>query len=95
MSGLRSVWSLIGRVRVAPEPPAPRPLAPADGPSAPPTPPRLAAHAPRFVELERAVWDRFRPQVRDAVQAALDTLATVEDTTARPHCCGQPMRRHD
>jgi hypothetical protein len=47
------------------------------------------------VQLERDVWDRFRPQVRDAGQAALDARATAEATHARPICCGQPMRRHD
>ena len=47
------------------------------------------------MQLERDVWARFRPQVRDAVQAALDALATAEATHARPLCCGQPMRRHD
>lgn len=86
--------SLIARVRVAPERLVARPPIPAERPSAPPRP-RLADHAARFVQLERDVWDRFRPQVRDAVQAALDTLATVEATAARPLCCGQPMRRHD
>lgn len=87
--------SLIARVRVAPERLVARPSIPAERPSAPPTRPRLADHAARFVQLERDVWDRFRPQVRDAVQAALDTLSTVEETAARPLCCGQPMRRHD
>jgi len=95
MRGLRTLRSLIARVRVAPEPVVARPPRPAEGPSAPPTRPRLADHAARFVALERDVWDRFRPQVRDAVQAALDTLATVEETAARPRCCGQPMRRQD
>jgi hypothetical protein len=55
----------------------------------------LAEQASRFVQIERDVWDRFRPQVRGAVQAALDTLATAEATAARPLCCGRPMRRHD
>ena len=41
------------------------------------------------------MWERFRPQVRDAVQGALEALATAEATSARPICCGQPMRRHD
>ena len=41
------------------------------------------------------MWDRHRPQVREAVQAALDALAAAEATRARPVCCGQPMRRHD
>jgi hypothetical protein len=55
----------------------------------------MAAHASAFVQLERDVWDQFRPQVRDAVQAALDARATAEGAQARPLCCGQPMRRHD
>lgn len=92
---LLSLRSLIARVRVAPERLVARPPTPANRPSAPPTRPRLADHATRFVQLERDVWDRCRPQVRDAVQAALDSLATVEATAARPLCCGQPMRRHD
>lgn len=95
MRGVPSVRSLIARVRVAPERPVARPAIPAERSSVPPTHPRLADHASRFVQLERDVWDRFRPQVRDAVQATLDTLATVEATAARPLCCGQPMRRHD
>ena len=95
MRGLLSLRSLIARVRVAPERLVARPPMPAERPRAPPTRPRLADHASRFVQLERDVWDRFRPQVRDAVQAALDSLATVEETAARPLCCGQPMRRHD
>ena len=68
---------------------------PAAPPAAPPTRPPLAEQASRFVQLERDVWDRCRPQVRDAVQAALDALATAEATHARPICCGRPMRRHD
>jgi hypothetical protein len=95
MRGLLSLRALIARVRVAPERLVGRPPIPAERPRAPPTRPRLADHASRFVQLERDVWDRFRPQVRDAVQAALDTLATVEETAARPLCCGEPMRRHD
>jgi hypothetical protein len=57
--------------------------------------PQLTDHASRFVQLERDVWERFCPQVRDAVQAALEACATAEATSARPVCCGQPMRRHD
>jgi hypothetical protein len=57
--------------------------------------PQLAERASPFVQVEREVWDRFRPQVRDAVQAALETRATADAAHARPICCGQPMRRHD
>ena len=94
--GVPTVRSLIARVRVAPEPtpPLPPPI-PRERPSDPPARPRLADHASRFVQLERDVWDRFRPQVRDAVQGALDAFAAAEVTRARPVCCGQPMRRHD
>jgi Uncharacterised protein family (UPF0236) len=93
MSGVSTLWSLLTRVRVAPEPRVARPLT--ARPSAPPPHPRLADHASPFVQLERDVWTRFRPQVRAAVQAALDARATAEATSARPICCGQPMRRHD
>jgi hypothetical protein len=55
----------------------------------------LAEPATPFVHLERDVWEQFRPQVRGAVQAALDARATAEATPARPICCGPPMRRHD
>ena len=87
--------SLIGQVRVAPEPSVAQPAMSAVRPAEPPARPALAEQAPRFLQLERDVWDRFRPQVRDAVQAALDTLATDEATAARQRCCGRPMRRHD
>jgi hypothetical protein len=95
MRGLPSVRSRIARVRVAPEQPVGRPPRPVERPSAPPSRPRLADHASRFVELEREVWDRCRPQVCEAVHAALGALATAEATRARPICCGRPMRRHD
>ena len=91
--GVPTVRSLIARVRVAPEPAAP-PMA-RERPRDPLERPHLADHAARFVQLERDVWDRFRPHVRDAVQAALNALAAAEATRARPVCCGQPMRRHD
>jgi len=92
--GLPTIRELIARVRVAPEPDAPV-RAPAAPSPAPPVRPQWAAQASGFVQLERDVWDRWRPQVRGAVQAALDALATAEATHARPICCGQPMRRHD
>ena len=93
--GAPTVRGLIGRVRVAPEPLVARRPSASVRPSIPPTRPRLADHASPFVQLERDVWDRFRPQVRDAVDAALEALAVAEATSARPICCGQPMRRHD
>jgi hypothetical protein len=93
--GVPTIRGLIARVRIAPSPEGPVARTPAAPPDAPPTRPQLAEHASRFVQLERDVWERCRPQVRDAVQAALDALATAEVTHARPLCCGQPMRRHD
>ena len=95
--GVPTVRALIARVRVAPAPAPPRaqPPIPRERLHDLPTYPRLADHASRFVQLERDVWDRFRPQVRDAVQAALHALAAAEATRARPVCCGRPMRRHD
>ena len=92
--GAATLWGLVARVRVALEPVAQAPRAIAAS-TAPPPRPRLADQASRFVQLERDVWDRHRPQVREAVQAELDALATVAATRARPVCCGQPMRRHD
>jgi len=93
--GVPTIRGLIARVRVAPLSEAPVAWGPAARPDAPPPRPPLAEQASRFVQIERDVWERFRPQVRDAVQATLDALATEEGTHARPICCGQPMRRHD
>jgi len=93
--GVPTIRGLIARVRVAPLSEAPVAWGPAARPDAPPPRPPLAEQASRFVQVERDVWERFRPQVRDAVQATLDALATEEGTHARPICCGQPMRRHD
>ncbi len=93
MRFLPTLRNLIAQVRVAPS--AEARVAPRPVPVAPPTRPRLAAQAPSFVQLEREVWDRFRPQVRAAVDAALAARATAEATAARPICCGQAMRRHD
>jgi hypothetical protein len=93
--GVPTIRGLIARVRVAPSPEGPVAQTPFAPPPAPPPRPQLAERASRFVQLERDVWDRCRPQVRDAVQTALDALATAAATHARPICCGQPMRRHD
>jgi hypothetical protein len=93
--GLPTVRSLIARVRVAPEPPVRRPPISVAPPSERPPRPHLAEHASAFVQIERDVWERFRPHVRDAVQAALAARALAEATQARPICCGRPMRRHD
>src|SRR5216684_2840472 len=80
---LVTVRSMIARVRATP--PTEKPVArPPPIPREPshdlPTRPRLADHASRFVQLERDVWDRFRPQVRDAVEAALDTFKPASRT---------------
>ena len=92
MRGLTSLWDLARRVRVVAEPVVP--LVPVAVP-APPARPVLAATASRFEQLEQAVWARMRPQVCAAVTAALADEAATQRATARPVCCGQPMRRHD
>jgi len=93
--GAATVRGLLARIRVAPEPLIARASAPVERRAEPQIHPRLADQASRFVQLERDVWDRCRPQVRAAVQAELDALATAEAMQGRPICCGQPMRRHD
>ena len=106
MRVLPTIRSLIARVRVAPSPasgePPPRSpqaqcrkrsherLAPA-----PPPRPVLASQASRFVQIERDVLARFRPQLRAAVQEALEAAAAEQATAARPVCCGTAMPRHD
>jgi hypothetical protein len=92
MGGLRSLWGLAQRVRVAPDP-VPRPDRVA--PPAPPTRPTLPATASRFEQIEQAVWARARPVVCAAVSAALAEEAAAQRAAARPICCGRPMRRHD
>lgn len=61
--------------------------------SPPPPRPTLAPQASRFAQIEREVWERFRPQVRQALQDQLEALAPRAEE--RPSCCGQPMHRHD
>ena len=95
MRSVPTIRELIARIRVAPSTPEPRAPHPVAAIAATPTRPRLADHASRFVQLEREVWDRFRPQVRDAVQARLDALSSADTGQASTICCGQPMRCHD
>jgi len=105
MRVLTTVCSLVSRVRVAPSP------ARAEGAVAPkrvpakvpkgyrvhPPPPRpvLASKVPRFVEIEREVLERFRPQMRQAVQDELAAVAAAQIQGDKPVCCGKTMRRHD
>jgi hypothetical protein len=93
--GLPTLWQLASRVRVAatPGPAAPPPASPRPPPP-PPVRPALAATCPTFVQLERDVLAQFRPQIRQAIEAAVGALAAQGDQD-RPGCCGQPMGRHD
>jgi hypothetical protein len=54
----------------------------------------VAAAASRFLQIERTVLARFRPQIQHAVEEALGAAATEVEATPPP-CCGRPMRRHD
>lgn len=104
MRALASLWHLAARVRVAATPLAVRPPArpPAHKAARPrehrapplPPPPALAATCPSFVQLERDVLARFRPQIRQAIEDALTAVATHTDREP-PACCGHAMRRHD
>jgi hypothetical protein len=47
------------------------------------------------VEIEREVLERFRPQMRQAVQDELDALAAAQVKNDKPVCCGKTMGRHD
>lgn len=104
---LSGVGSLVLRIRVAAAPPdegrAPQPpqmrraAKLPKGHLAPPPPPRpaLAAGVPRFVQIEREVLDRFRPQIRQAVQDELDAVVAAQSQGDKPVCCGRAMRRQD
>jgi hypothetical protein len=50
---------------------------------------------PRFVQIEREVLERFRPQIRQTVQDELDALAAAHSQGNRAVCCGRAMGRHD
>ena len=54
-----------------------------------------APQASRFVQIERDVLARFRPQLRDAVQDALEVVAAEHTKGASLMCCGKAMPRHD
>src|SRR5712692_7889153 len=62
----------------------------------PPLPPRLCDQPSRFVLLEREVELEYRPQMSEALQRKVDTVAE-EGRGTMPECpqCGQPMGYHD
>jgi Uncharacterised protein family (UPF0236) len=62
----------------------------------PPLRPRLADQPSRFVLLEREVELEYRPQMLEALQRKVNTVAEEAGAT-RPECpqCGQPMSYHD
>src|SRR5437764_3871330 len=98
----RTVGALVARIRVAAssvpaEPRAgPRAACVPVGHRAPPPAPKpvLAAEPSRFLQIEHTVLACFRPQMHDAVEAALGAAATAVEATP-PLCCGRPMWRHD
>lgn len=98
MRALTTLWQLVSRVRVVASPTAPpsRPLTRGQRPrvTPPPSPPVLASRGPTFVQIERDVIARFRPQIRQAIEDALHAVGDHCDQH-RPVCCGRPMRRHD
>jgi len=65
-------------------------------PVEPPLRPRLAEQPSRFVLLEREVELEYRPQMLEALQRKVNTVAEDARTTV-PECprCGQPMSYHD
>ena len=64
-------------------------------PLEPPLRPRLADQPSRFVLLEREVELEYRPQMLEALQRKVNTVAAEARATA-PECprCGQPMSYH-
>lgn len=58
--------------------------------------PALADQVPRFMLLERAVEDEFRPQMLQALQHKVDRLAEASGQEV-PNCprCSHPMRQQD
>lgn len=47
------------------------------------------------MQIEREVLERFRPQMRQAVQDELDAVASAQTQSDKPVCCGKAMQRHD
>ena len=65
-------------------------------PVEPPLRPRLADHPSRFALLEREVELEYRPQMLEALQRKVNTVAEEAHVTA-PECprCSRPMSYHD
>src|SRR5207237_5111400 len=65
-------------------------------PVEPPLRPRLADQPSRFVLLEREVELEYRPQMLEALQRKVNTVAEQACATV-PECspCGRPMSYHD
>ena len=61
----------------------------------PPPRPALAPKVSRFVQIEREVFERFRPVLRQAVQDEVDAVAAAQAQDNQHVCCGKAMRRHD
>lgn len=64
-------------------------------PSPPPLRPALAQQAPALAQLEQNILERFRPQMRQALQDEVNALAAAEKLGSRPICCGRTMSNHD
>jgi len=73
-----------------------QPLVSHPEPLEPPLRPLLAAQPSRFILLEREVEQEYRPQMLEALQRKVNTVAE-EARAAVPECprCGQPMIYHD
>ena len=65
-------------------------------PVEPPLRPLLADQPSRFIQLEREVEQEYRPQMLEALQRKVNTVAEEARATV-PECprCGQPMIYHD
>lgn len=61
----------------------------------PPPRPALAEQAPALAQLEQNILERFRPQMRQALQDEVNALAAAEKLGSRPICCGRTMSNHD
>ena len=92
-----ALCGLAYRVRLAPSPgeESPNSHRHAKGSSAAPPPPRpaLAPKASKLMQIEREVLERFRPQMRHALQDELDAFSAAQGNG--PDCCLSPMRHHD